>query len=795
MRSPIPFLTTITSLAVSIILLANSTSQGQAPAKPDTAQETLLTKSPFDRIKLIDSSELEIEPVASRPLPEIKKSPFSRTSRKQRSPEMEAKVKEAEKDPAIRIVVQPVEGDGAEYALYREDMESITYFDDMLVQEANRLIDSGDFAKAFEYVLLVHGRDPKWRGLEETQIKLLMSEARSKFDSGDHNAGLQYITEVLATRPGDKEAKLLAIKGLEQLAEADLADSRFERLREVKARIQAIDKSAPVIAAFALKLQTISKEFLTNAPADRPERLDQLNDAYRAWPETEGLSEALSAAQKRWPTVRVAVAESIRQPSRVWGASIANHRAAKLGFLPLLTDLSEDSFKGRSPHQLLERFEMTDLTTANLLLKPDLKWSSGRPINSRDIVAGLSSWALPSSPAYHGVWASLVESVTASDDRKIQVKFIRPIFQPESWFLRSVGPAETSQAERITPESWVGSGAYEWKGQKVESLGPESVFERKVEKSAGLFRLRELVFDDDMEAWQLLIDGRVDVVEHVPSAIAPGSSPPDQIIIAPYSVAEVHLLALDGRNPLLANRSLRRALGYALNRLELLEEQFLGRPPTADEILADGPFPKGSAWDDPEITPQPFDPAMAALLFASARKEMKVDRIKLTLDYPRRPDIIRSVTKIADNLRGFGLDITLKSWSASDLEERLANGQPFQLAWRAISPSTNHFEIGSWITPSLYAAPSSNGLAAMASPLTLSQVLDVERSWNEAVVRQSGRFIDRLCREETPVVPLWQVPRRFAWRKSLTGLKPGIDMLYQNIYGWSIASEVKSKTP
>jgi peptide/nickel transport system substrate-binding protein len=298
-----------------------------------------------------------------------------------------------------------------------------------------------------------------------------------------------------------------------------------------------------------------------------------------------------------------------------------------------------------------------------------------------------------------------------------------------------------------------------------------------------------------MEAWQLLIDGRVDVVEHVPSAIAPGSSPPDQIIIAPYSVAEVHLLALDGRNPLLANRSLRRALGYALNRLELLEEQFLGRPPTADEILADGPFPKGSAWDDPEITPQPFDPAMAALLFASARKEMKVDRIKLTLDYPRRPDIIRSVTKIADNLRGFGLDITLKSWSASDLEERLANGQPFQLAWRAISPSTNHFEIGSWITPSLYAAPSSNGLAAMASPLTLSQVLDVERSWNEAVVRQSGRFIDRLCREETPVIPLWQVPRRFAWRKSLTGLKPGIDMLYQNIYGWSIASEVKSKTP
>ncbi|MEI7923448.1 MAG: ABC transporter substrate-binding protein [Planctomycetota bacterium] len=795
------------AIAVSMLfwagLYSGSSSSGQAvAAKPATkavasaaGPETLLTKSPFDRISLTDGSEVEVEPLAPRPLPAARKSPFNRVARRQRTPEEEAKIKEVEKDPAIRITVQPVEADGAEYLLYREDIKSILYFEDMLLLEANRLIAISDFAKAFEYLLLVHGRDPKWNGLVDSYLSLLMAEARQRFDASDHSAGLQYITEVLVKKPGDSEAKRLAIKGLEQLAAADLTNSRFERLREVQQRMQNIDKSAAAIGTLSAKLQTVATQRLATASADGPERLDQLNEAYRAWPETPGLSEALAEAQKRWPTVRVAVRESIQQPSRVWGVSKPNQRATKLGFLPLLADLQEDSFKGRSAHQLLERFEMSDLTTASLILKPGQKWSNGRAINSRDVVAALSSWALPSSPAYNGVWASLVDSVSASDERKIQVKFTRPIFQPESWFLRPIGPAETSQAEKISAAAWIGSGAYRWAGQRVESLGPESIFERIGDQTSGLFRIRELIFDDDLDGWQALLDGRVDVLEHLPTFLTAEKSPSDQVAIASYSVPEIHMLALDGRQELLANRSLRRALGYALNRAEVLEEQFLGRPPTAEEFVADGPFPKGSAWDDPETKSQPADPAMAALLFASARREMKVERIKLTLDHPRRPDINRSVAKIADLLRGYGLDITLKSWSASELEERLASGQPFQMAWRFVSPSTNHFEIGGWISPSLYAPPSANGLAALASPLALSQVLDVERTWNENLVRQSGRFIDRLCREEVPLIPLWQVPRRFAWRKSVTGLKPGLDGIYQNIHDWSVASEVKVKKP
>ena len=793
------------SCAVCLMLLVSNQGFAQSPANrpaPPAAKtavaeqpETLLTRAPFDRIQLADMTELDVEPVTPRPLPPAKKAPLKKAPNRKRTAETEARLKEAEKDPAIRLVVQPLEADGAEYAVYRDDMTGVIYFEDMLLAEAAKLTAAGDFPKAFEYLLLVQARDPKWAGLAETHRKLLLAEAKERFSNSDLSSGLQFVTEALAKNPADAEAKALAVQGLNQLAQADLAAARFERARESFSRMKQIDAGAATVKALAEKLQTAAKELFQNAPQDRPERLDVLNDAFRAWPETESLAAARAEALKRWPTVRVGVAESITQPPKAWGVAPANRRVADLAFLPLLKDLQEASFKGQPAGQLLERFEMTDLTTAQLVLKPDLKWSSGRPVNARDVVAALSSWALPSSPAYHGVWASLVESVTAADDRKIQVKFVRPVLQPENWFLRPIGPAETSQAEKLSLTAWSGSGNYLWTGSKVDSAGAESTFERRPGLTSGLFRLRELIFENEMDAWQALLDNRLDLLEHVPAEVTVEKTVGEQIVVENYAVPEMHVLALDGRTDLLANRSLRRALGYAVDRAEILEEQFLRRPPKADELISDGVFPKGSAWDDPETKAQPFDAAMATLLFASARREMKLQRIKLTLDYPRRADIARAAARMADSLREYGVDVTLKSWPPDELESRLAAGQPFELAWRVVSPGPNHFLMGGWISPSLYAPPATRGLAALASPITLAQVLDVERAWNETTVRQSGRFVDTLCRQELPILPLWQVPRRFAVRKNLTGLGTNPERLYQNIDQWRLSTGGQAPSP
>ena len=239
---------------------------------------------------------------------------------------------------------------------------------------------------------------------------------------------------------------------------------------------------------------------------------------------------------------------------------------------------------------------------------------------------------------------------------------------------------------------------------------------------------------------------------------------------------------------MIRNRSFRRALGYALNRPEILEEQFLKRPPKSDEIIADGVFAKASSWDDSTVKTQPFDRSLATLLFASARRELKMPQIRLTLDYPARADVARAAARMADDLKQYGIEITLKADSPDQLESRLAAGSNFEIAYRIIQPSFDHFLIGAGISPALYARPSANGLASLSSPLTRSNILDIERAWDETRVRQTAQFIDRLCRDELPVIPLWQVPRRYAWRSNVKGIKAGQKSIYENIEIWSIES-------
>ena len=79
---------------------------------------------------------------------------------------------------------------------------------------------------------------------------------------------------------------------------------------------------------------------------------------------------------------------------------------------------------------------------------------------------------------------------------------------------------------------------------------------------------------------------------------------------------------MDGRNPALRNRALRRGLSYAVDRRTLLEENVLKHPPGDADLPADGPFPKGNYADAPDVKPLGFDIMLAKMLVAAARKEI-----------------------------------------------------------------------------------------------------------------------------------------------------------------------------
>jgi len=75
----------------------------------------------------------------------------------------------------------------------------------------------------------------------------------------------------------------------------------------------------------------------------------------------------------------------------------------------------------------------------------------------------------------------------------------------------------------------------------------------------------------------------------------------------------------------------------AIDRRTLLEEVILRHPPDDVNLVADGPFLKGSFVDATGVEPFEYNPLLAKGLVAAARKEMGGNPIRLTLEYPATP--------------------------------------------------------------------------------------------------------------------------------------------------------------
>ena len=90
------------------------------------------------------------------------------------------------------------------------------------------------------------------------------------------------------------------------------------------------------------------------------------------------------------------------------------------------------------------------------------------------------------------------------------------------------------------------------------------------------------------------------------------------------------------------------------------------------------------------------------------------------------------------------------------------------------------------LCPGYDAPPSADPLASVASPRILQLLLHLERAPEWPSARGLVLQIDRECRDELPILPLWQLEDHYAWRTRLKGPAEVADHLYQGITSWEI---------
>jgi peptide/nickel transport system substrate-binding protein len=803
-----------------------------------SGSDDLLRAVPFDRITLSDGTVLIVDPVTPRPLPALDPSKEGKRRRRDSKSaipeegniiigkptkiETSKSQEEADKDETgvdeVKLHLQKgAVNEVTDFKVKRVNIKKIEYFEDLLLQESERLVMAHDYARAFECCLRVRTRHPGWRGLDEAVNRVLFTEGSQALIAGDGERGLRLLRELLSRKrdyPGLLD-QIGAAYG--KRIERALSLGMYPLGRRVLHELVELAPEAAIVKEMRALFIAKSSERVKEADASiGPRRLDALVEALRIWPTLDGVEGRYREAFAAEPTLEVAVTD-VSTPLGPWVRSPADARMSHLLYRPILASDDDESRQGKRPEQLAAAIESSDLGRRLVIrIRPGFIWSDGsRPVSAIDVGRYLIDRTDPHSTGYEARWADLLDHVEVSDETRLEIRLNHAPLKAGAWLLGPVGPAHAGADGRVATSSQdrplVSDGPFRCvtatadlvelrrAGDDHSSTGGATAPPPAEAKSSrppsdggparpglNIKRIREIRIPRGQSAIGVLRRGDSSLVDHVPPDQVESLTAAKNIKVGVYTKPVVHVIALDGRIPALRSRSLRRGLSYAIDRKGLLEDQVLKHPPSGADAVADGPFPKGTYADAPGVKPLESHMWLAKMLVAAARKELHNAPIKLNFEYPAIAEVQAIVEKLAASFREAGIEIVTAEVRPSQLESELRAGRRFELAYRILRCDEPVLDAGLLICPGYDAPAEADALASVTSPRILQLLLQLERAAEWPSARGLALQIDRESRDELPVIPLWQLVDHFAWRDRLTGPAKSTALLYQEIETWQI---------
>ena len=808
--------------SMTVILAAFAGSRpglGQEPAAPapqPIGAADLLRSEPFDRLTLIDNTVLIVEPVSPRPLPVI--DPKKERERRRQAGSNStatfievggaktkkgaepAKEEDAEALETVKLhLLQATRNEVRDFVVKRSSIKKLEYFEDLLLEEVDRLITVRDFARAFECCLRVKSRNPAWAGLDERVNRVLFAEGRRALIDGDDERGLRLLTELLARKRDYPGLLDQIVDAYGKRIERALRMGRFVLGRRVLHELEGVTGDLASVRALKSLFIARANERIKQGESKGPaERLDGLTDALRIWPRLPGAEEAYRKAFEAEPTLDVGVTD-VASPLGPWVHSRADDRVIRLLYRPVLATDDQEARQGKRPAQLAASIETSDLGRRIVIhLRPGATWSDGsRPVSATDLARSLIERSDPNSPTYEARWADLLDRVEVRDETRVELRLNHAPLKAGGWLLGPVGPAHAGVDGRIatSPKDriLVTDGIYRCFESSPDGLElrvrddrPPDAQPASAEPVPKIRRVREIRLSRGLAAVTALRRGDVTMIDHVPPDQVASLAEAPEIQMGHYVQPVVHVIAMDGRTPALRNGSFRRGLSYAIDRKGLLEETVLKHPINDVDAPADGPFPRGSYADATGVKPLGFDILLAKMLVAAAHKELGGRPIRLTFEYPAIPECRTVVIKLAEAFRIAGVEIETIEVPETRLENELRAGRRFDLAYRVLRSDDPIQDAGPLLCPAYDAPLQADPLTSAASPRILQLLLQLESAGEWPTARGLVAQIDRESRDKLAVIPLWQLADHYAWRTRLEGPGETADRLYDRIEQWQI---------
>ena len=692
-------------------------------------------------------------------------------------------------------------GNDREYEVKWGDVVELRPFNQVVLAEANALVEEGRFNEAFDYFdflqksnsdLILRDR-PEIVGLQESINGYLFKESQQLVADGDADAALSLLFELYG-----RDASYAGLAdGLAAIIDARV-QSKFDEQEYAAAQrlLRSLSDKFPENATVT-KWQTQFEEQSRARYAEAQALLEagevhdarsKAIDAVQIWPIDE-VNEFLTQVQNLSPRIVVAVeAAAPDNPSPVALDDWASRRAGRLLHRSPAEFIAPGPQGGEYQYPLgeLQVEALENRLTYNV--RPGMTWyPSGREVTGYDLAELLNSMSQPTSSNFAPGWRSLLESARLRRVYDVEFLLTSAHVAPHAYLAAPLSPWDQQSGKATATNGPFFH--FDTRGRDSRFRSAEGYF------ATGERQPREVVerrFTNWQDAAGALVDREVAVVDRIAPWDVDRLRQIPYLRVEQYAVPTIHCLVPNRDRLLPGSRTFRRGLLMGLNREVLMETLFQGPASPGSRVIS-GPFPAardvtdvlGYAYDE-DVESHPYDPQMGMILATAAKKLVSNHLEEQGAEpLPENPPIVLALPPhdtarvicrgIKQQWERLGLSVELKEQAASDPSDdydfRLLELQIFE----PLVDAQRLLGRGG-------AAEARNAYVGLA----LEQ-LQRAQDWRE--VGERLQEIHLLVHQDVTLLPLWQITEYFAYHGSLREVtNPNADLppvtLYQYIESW-----------
>ncbi|MBI4432748.1 MAG: peptide-binding protein [Candidatus Omnitrophica bacterium] len=487
------------------------------------------------------------------------------------------------------------------------------------------------------------------------------------------------------------------------------------------------------------------------------------------------------------------VTASIAEPSSLiplFASDSASAQVSRLIFNGLVKYDKDLNLTG----DLAERWEVEEggfLITFHL--RKNVHWQDGQPFTSADVAFTFEKLKDPSTPTPYGGDFEKVESLETPDAYTVRVRYREP-FSPglSSWSM-GILPKHLPLRSRAP----VGTGPYilkKWvSGEYLELHANKDYFEGEPSIARTVYR----VIPDEATAFLELQAENIDFLGLSPVQFKRQTDTPffkSTYVKHSFPAFSYGYIGYNFENPFFSDRRVRKALGLAIHKKEIIDVVLLGRGK-----VATGPFLPGTSAFNPAVEPSPFDPVQArALLEEAGWRDTDHDGF---LDKEGKRFSFTLLTNVGNNERKMACEIIQRRWRDVGIDVRIQVLEWSTLLKEFIDKRRFEAVLLGWQLspdPDLYAIFHSRKTKPGEFNFVSYKNAEVDRLIEEGrqIFPEEDRAkvyhrLHEILSDEEPYTFLFVPEALFAIHKRFQGVEPGVAGIGHNFIRWHVHEDQK----